>query len=308
MPLNPGNFLFPIQNLGPDFGKFFGAYNEQQKRGEEREKALAENAMSKINLEYAPREKEANIKGLESDALYKTLLARYYPDLARVQIQEHGAHGNLYSQQAKNAAAELQIKQDAIDAIQRYNNSRNSGGQAGGISGGPGTSSPMPMEGGIPWKQGVEESGSPQSIAERYPSRKSGVNDLYEAAKADPSLAYALEVAGHKFPESVIKADITRSENTEKAYNESVASASASGDMLENLNQVQELVDLLPDEVRSAVGPVNHLMAKYRGDPEVQATLGAIMSKSRDLQADYARRLSERVTDKDLNLDRKSVV
>lgn len=35
MPLNPGNFVFPVQNLGPDFGKFIGAFNEQQKRGEE---------------------------------------------------------------------------------------------------------------------------------------------------------------------------------------------------------------------------------------------------------------------------------
>lgn len=54
MPLNPGNFLFPTQNLGPDFGKFFGAYNEQQKRGEERELALVNNAMAKLKAERYP--------------------------------------------------------------------------------------------------------------------------------------------------------------------------------------------------------------------------------------------------------------
>lgn len=67
MPLNPGNFLFPIQNLGPDLGKFFEGYNTQQKRGEERaasmqpalgERGKAIQDMQSIEQAYGPNSKE----------------------------------------------------------------------------------------------------------------------------------------------------------------------------------------------------------------------------------------------------------
>ncbi len=66
MPLNPGNFLFPIQNLGPDIGKFFEGYNTQQKRGEEREKALAESAMARLKAERYPELLDAELGKLNS--------------------------------------------------------------------------------------------------------------------------------------------------------------------------------------------------------------------------------------------------
>jgi hypothetical protein len=97
MPLNPGSFLFPIQNLGPDFGKFFGAYNEQQKRGEEREMALANNAMAKLKAERYPDILNAEVKKTEAEALRAPFVGLQGP---AAQIQSLEMIKNIYGEKS----------------------------------------------------------------------------------------------------------------------------------------------------------------------------------------------------------------
>lgn len=304
MPLNPGNFLFPIQNLGPDFGKFFGAYNEQQKRGEDRERALADNAMSRLNLEYAPREKEANIKSAEAQALYNTLLAKYYPDVAKSQIGEHGAHAGLYGAQADAAKRESDQNQHLYDYFKNYQNQRfgNQAAQmlqAGAVNGS--FEQPAPMEGGVPWAMPGQ---MPQAQkAQGYQGSELTPRQQFDRDIAqDPMLALAAKKLGYeRNPEDIKRAELETISN-EKVIGETAEQATAQQAVLDNLNQMQDLIDSDPKTFAAATGPYNQYAGPLYGSDKVKHVSGAIDTISANLQGDFARAFGGRLLKTEFDL------
>ena len=338
MPLNPGNFLFPIQNLGPDIGKFFEGYNTQQKRGEERERALAENAMARLKLERAPRQLDAELRTAEGNADYIEQQARYYPTFIQAQVDNLTSQGRLHEAQTLLANYDLQLKQTGTNALQQFDQMpQGNQGQAPqplqpaqpvqpGQAAMPNITNTNPFAGsknyggientsqdfepaGDPMERGEAPAGAAMQkgitlgdVSQKYQKKGSGANNLYEAVKQNPSLGFALQSAGYKIPDVESKADIARTERIAKAYTESAEAAHAARNTLETIHQAQDIIASLPAEAREAIGPINSLMTKYTADPAVQRSFGALVSLSRDLQKDYAKQLGPRATNMDLQL------
>ena len=346
MGINPLNFNFQPQDLGPKFGdaakSFLDAYNGQQKRGEDRAKALAENAMAKLKLEREPDRLDAEIESYRANSDYLRQQAKFYPDFIRAQVESLIAQGRLHEAQMNLANYDLKIKQVGVDALSRFNKggqeqpptplqpvqpvqpgqspmpnlnganpfngpgSQNYGqievqnqggpniGEAPGKEFNPDANGVRPME--------TPPDSAPENISQEYPDRQTGSGALYKDIQENPALGFALEQAGYKIPEAELKKHEAQNESAHKAYISAVESARNAGDMLDTVRQVKGLIADLPAEVQDAVGPFNNLMAKYAGDPETQNALGAIMTTAGELQADYARKLSSKVTDKDLQL------
>jgi hypothetical protein len=310
MPLNPGNFLFPIQNLGPDLGKFFEAYNTQQKRGEEREKALAENAMAKLKLERAPRQLDAELLGAENNAKLLGEQANWFAPSAIAQIGEHGAHAGLYGAQAEAAKRESEQTQFLYDYFKNYQNQRFGKQEAQMPQAGTGSGAfgqPTPMEGGVPWAM-PGQMPQPQKAQQTQQSQGyqgSGLTPRQQLDRdiaQDPLLALAAKKLGYeRNPEDIKRAELEAASN-EKVIAETAEQAEAQQTVLDNLSQMQELMDSDSKTFAAATGPYNQYAGPLYGSDKVRRMGAAIDTLSANLQGDFARAFGGRLLKTEFDL------
>lgn len=136
MGINPISFNFQPLDLGPKFGDIakgaVGAFNAQQQRGEERERALADNAMARLKLERAPEQMDADLlysknqaalaganfegKNLENNVFSKTGMEQALADIAQKK-----AIANKTGQDARSLEYTNNILQKRLEQRQDLN-------------------------------------------------------------------------------------------------------------------------------------------------------------------------------------------
>ena len=322
MALNPGNFLFPVQDLGPKFGDaakaFIGSYNEQQKRGEEREKALYENFIKSKEAENAPQQYKANAELTQNQANLFGEQFKHYPLRAQAEIFKLMQEGQFAKAQALSQMIDVQMKQEDANYLQQFFNNQGSANQAQI----PQTSEPAipnlngsnpfilnqdqsfdvasaPQEAGsymfdesVPYgaveqnynAQPQQESYNPaqQAFQKQSPQLMTEQERMEKAIAEDPRAARAFKRLGYeRRPESETRQKAL-SEHDVKRLAEVEENLAAGHELADNLGLLNQLIDDNWQEVSSVVGPVDSFLKKFEkiGTPEEREVLGVINAYS----------------------------